>query len=65
MTIEIWIRQEDLEALKRIQSVYMPEPISKWAVKYSTLPTDDTQHCVNIDYDSFVRLLDNELLIKL
>ena len=32
---------------------------------YSTVPGEDSQHCVHISYDEFVRLLDNELLIKL
>lgn len=63
MTIEIWVRLEDLETLKKIQGRWISDP--GVAVQYSTDSGDDTQHCVHIDYDEFVRLLDNELLIKL
>jgi|TARA_R110002153_G_scaffold223665_1_gene376268 hypothetical protein len=63
MTIEIWIRLEDLENLKTIQGRWFSTP--ELAVKYSTVPGEDSQHCVHITYDEFVRLLDNELLIKL
>lgn len=63
MTIEIWIRLEDLENLKTIQGRWFSTP--ELAVQYSTVSGDDSQHCVHITYDEFVRLLDNELLIKL
>ena len=63
MTIEIWIRSEDLENLKTIQGRCFST--RELAIQYSTVSNDDTQHCVHITYDEFVRLLDNELLIKL
>lgn len=63
MTIEIWVRLEDLETLKKIQGRWKSEP--DIAVQYSTNPGDDGRYCVHMDYDEFVRLLDNELLIKL
>lgn len=63
MTIEIWVRLEDLENLKKIQKSWING--SGYAIKYSTVPGEDSQHCVHISYDEFVRLLDNELLIKL
>ena len=63
MTIEIWVRLEDLENLKKIQKSWING--SDCAIKYSTVPGEDSQHCVHISYDEFIRLLDNELLIKL
>lgn len=64
MTIEIWVRLEDLEKLKKVLGSRIAD-INTWSVLYSTVPGDDSQHCVHISYDEFVRLLDNELLIKL
>lgn len=63
MTIEIWIRLEDLENLKTVQGRWFSEP--GFTIQYSTVPGEDSQHCVHIAYNEFVRLLDNELLIKL
>ena len=61
MTIEIWVKLEDLESLKRLHTTF-PEESS--TVEYTVERNSKTQHCVNIQYDIFVRLTDSNTLKK-
>lgn len=65
MTVDIWVRLEDLEPLVRLTNIGLWAKSDHLAIKYSTIPVDDSQHCVSMQYDTFVRLTDLELLIKL
>jgi hypothetical protein len=65
MTIDIWIRFEDLEPLVKLTNIGLWSKSDNLAIKYSTIPVDDSQYCVSMLYDTFVRLTDLELLIKL
>ena len=66
MTLQIWIDQLQLDQL-----LYNIEHTSEALdstfdnlVEYTKLPTMDGQICVNINYDTYIQLTDNELLAE-
>ena len=61
MTIEIWVRLEDLELLKKAHIAFPEKHLS---VEYTTERNSKTQHCVHIQYDDFVWLTDTNTLKK-
>lgn len=66
MTIEIWIRFDDLELLKTAMAGHVFH-IKNHTIKYSTYANVSvaSQHCVHIEYNKFVEMIDNQILIKL
>ena len=61
MTIEIWVKLEDLELLKKAHTAF---PEKNLSVEYTVERHYKTQHCVHIQYDDFVWLTDTDILKK-
>lgn len=64
MTVQIWIDQLQLDqllynienTLKAVDNVFDN------LVEYTRMPMLDGQICVNLNYDTYINLLDNDLL---
>lgn len=66
MTIQIWIDQLQMDQLlynieNTIEAI---ENTFDNLVEYTKLPLLEGQICVNLNYDTYIKLTDNELLLE-
>lgn len=64
MNIELWIDQLQLDQMvKNIENpIEAAEEAFENLVEYTTLPTLEGQICVSVNYDTYISLIDNDLL---
>ena len=64
MTLELWIDQLQLDQMvKNMEDIpKATEEAFENLVEYTALPTLEGQICVSVNYDTYISLIDNDLL---